>query len=537
MSVVEDLVRIHERLATARAPWESEWQSLSRLVLPNQGSFTSRQSPGARRDRFSYDDTAKLALQRFSAAVEGFLAPRTQRWHGLSATDPALNADPAVARYFEDVTNILFGARYAAAANFSSALGGCIQSLGAFGTAALWAGEDMGRGLWYRHVPLAEVFIEQDDRGRIVRVHRRFELTAQQAASAFGAAALPQAIRGALDAGRSDTFTFVQMIGPRDEHRASRPLDRLFPLVSYTVHLDSKMLIRENGFSTMPLIVSRYATADGETYGRSVAMAAKSTILMLQEIKRSYVRAMHKTVDPPLLVADDGVFGAPTTVPGGLNYGGLDAQGQPRVRPLGDGANLIFVERLLDGERSAVNDAFLINLFEVLRESGSDRMTATEVLERVREKGVLLTPTIGRQEAELLGPLIERELDILARAGQLPVMPPVLEEARGEYAIVYTNPLSKAQRASEAAGFFRLVDALGQMAQFAGPEVFDIIDQDAAARMLADVNAVPPTVLNAPDVVAAIRDARAQQQEAAALAEAAPKLAQAEKLMAEAQRV
>ena len=44
-------------------------------------------------------------------------------------------------------------------------------------------------------------------------------------------------------------------------------------------------------------------------------------------------------------------------------------------------------------------------------------MTATEVLERAREKGALLAPTMGRQQSEALGPMIEREIDILVECG------------------------------------------------------------------------------------------------------------------------
>ena len=52
--------------------------------------------------------------------------------------------------------------------------------------------------------------------------------------------------------------------------------------------------------------------------------------------------------------------------------------------------------------------------------TGSERgawppqMTATEVIERTNEKGILLAPTIGRQQSEYLGPMIERELDRIA---------------------------------------------------------------------------------------------------------------------------
>ena len=78
-------------------------------------------------------------------------------------------------------------------------------------------------------------------------------------------------------------------------------------------------------------------------------------------------------------------------------------------------------------------------------------MTATEVIERTTEKGILLAPTVGRQQSEYLGPLIERELDLLAQMRLLDPMPPQLRErAPRIYETVYTSPLSRAARAQEA---------------------------------------------------------------------------------------
>src|SRR4029077_1707786 len=101
-------------------------------------------------------------------------------------------------------------------------------------------------------------------------------------------------------------------------------------------------------------------------------------------------------------------------------------------------------------ERTLIGDAFLVTLFQILTET--PQMTATEVIERTNEKGILLAPTVGRQQSEYLGPMIERELDVLGAQGLLPPMPPRLKEAKGEYQVVYTSPFSRAMRAQEAAG-------------------------------------------------------------------------------------
>jgi hypothetical protein len=53
---------------------------------------------------------------------------------------------------------------------------------------------------------------------------------------------------------------------------------------------------------------------------------------------------------------------------------------------------------------------FLVSLFKVLSEHPN--MTATQVIELVNEKGMLVAPTLGRQHTEYVGGMVERELDL-----------------------------------------------------------------------------------------------------------------------------
>jgi hypothetical protein len=178
-------------------------------------------------------------------------------------------------------------------------------------------------------------------------------------------------------------------------------------------------------------------------------------------------------------------------------------------------------KEMMDDERVVINDAFLVTLFQILVETPT--MTATEVLERTREKGILLAPTIGRQQSEYLGPLIEREIDLLSRQRLLPPMPPLLREAQGEYKVEYDSPLSRAQRAEEAAGLMRTLEtALNAVNITQDPAPLDLINWDIALREIADIQAVPERWLNSMEQVEAIRAGRAQQQQMQTMIQAAP---------------
>ncbi|HSH83868.1 MAG TPA: portal protein, partial [Guyparkeria sp.] len=186
---------------------------------------------------------------------------------------------------------------------------------------------------------------------------------------------------------------------------------------------------------------------------------------------------------------DDGQVGTFSLRSGAINPGGVNAQGRPLVHPLPTG-NLAVGADLMEQERLAINDAFLVTLFQILVESHT--MTATEVLERAREKGMLLAPTAGRLEAEFLGPLIQRELDVLGQLGMLPEPPPVLAQAGAQYTVEYDNPMARMVRSENAAGFMRSLEtALGIAERTGDPSPLDWFNFDEAIPAIQEIHGAP----------------------------------------------
>jgi hypothetical protein len=176
-----------------------------------------------------------------------------------------------------------------------------------------------------------------------------------------------------------------------------------------------------------------------------------------------------------------------------------------------------------------------VTLFQILVET--PQMTATEVMERTREKGILLAPTIGRQQSEYLGPLIEREVDLLVRQGLMPPPPPALLEAQGEYRVEYDSPLSRAQRAEEVAGIMRTIETtLGVVNVTQNPEPLDHFDWDAIVPEIAEIQAVPQRWMRAMDQVQALRRGRQQQAEQQQAVNAMPGVAAMTKAQAVAEK-
>lgn len=533
----DDLIRTYNDLKGKRGTWESHWEEIAERILPRQIGFVGERTDGEKKTQKVFDSKPMIALERFAAVMDSMLTPRQSRWHNLRTTDENLNRDFAVQDWFYQVNNILYAARYSPKANFAGQNSERWISTGAFGTGCIFTDFEPGVGLRYRCVNLRDLFLLENHQGAIDTVYRCFKYTARQAAQRFGAEALPESIRKCLDDVRRqhDSFEFIHCVKPRTDYDPERADARGKPWASYYVAVKDRQIVSEGGYTSFPYSVSRYVTAPDEVYGRSPAMAALPDIKMLNEMSKTDIRAVHKLIDPPILLHDDGILGGGAMTvnmrPGGLNIGGVDRNGRPLIQPFGTGARVDIAEAKMEQRRAAIDDAFLVTLFQILVET--PRMTATEALIRAQEKGMLLTPTMGRQQSEALGPLIERELDLLAFHRVLPPMPRALIEAGGEYEIVYDSPMSRMQRAEELVGVQRTMELLAPFAQI-DPTVLDIFDRDELARLTAEVSGVPTPVLRSPEALQKLRADRAAQEQEAMMMQAAQPLAGAMKDVAQA---
>lgn len=531
-SRADDILRRLDGMVTQRAVFDTHWTEIAQRVLPRADHFTSMRQPGDKRTELVFDATAGLALERFSAAMESMLTPRTQRWHKLRVEDEALNESPAVRNYLDQVTQVLFSVRYAPGANFASQANEVYMSLGAFGTGGMFVDELLGKGIRYRSVPLAEMYIGENHQGVIDSVFRKFPMTLRQFAQRFGRDKLSEKQKGLLERSPDQTIDVVHAVQPREEVEYGRKDRRGMPYASCYINFETRELVDEGGYHKMPYAVGRYVTGPKEVYGRSPAMTVLPDIKMLNEMSKTVIRAAHKQVDPPLLLQDDGALQAFDLRPGALNYGGVDEQGRQLVHALQTGARTDIGLDMMEQRRKVINDAFLVTLFQILVDA--PQMTATEAMLRAQEKGALLAPTMGRQQSEFLGPLIEREIDILARAGALPPMPRELLQAGGEVEVEYVSPLNRAQRADEGVAILRTLESIAPLAQI-DPAVMMVFDPEAVARELADINGVPMKVMRSREQIEAMQAQQVAQQQAAALLQAAPVVGKTMRDLAQAQ--
>lgn len=526
----ERIISLFNRASSNRGNWESHWEEIAERILPSyKGYFNSRwTTKGEKRTQELFDSTGQIALNRFASILDSLLTPRNQKWHRLTATDPELNKNREVKAYFDEVNKILFKYRYAPMANFAAQNQSNYVSLGAFGSGSLFIDDLQGTpgtfqpGIRYKHTNLGETYFLENHQGIVDTVIRHFRMTARQAYQKWGDK-IGEKMKGDLNSNPEREHYFLHAIEPNKNFDPERADYRGMPYSSTYVVKSDKTILEVGGYNTMPYAISRYQQAPNEVYGRGPAMSVLPALKTLNEQKKTLLKQGHRAVDPVLLAHDDGVLDNINMKPGAINFGGVDANGRPLVQALPTGNPMVGAD-LMDMERQVINDTFLVTIFQILTETPA--MTATEVMERTREKGILLAPTIGRQQSEYLGPMIEREIDVLARQNLLPEMPPILIEAGADFEIEYDSPLSRAQRAEEASGLMRTVEATLNIVNVTqNPAPLDHFNWDVIVPELSEINAVPIRWTRSIEEVQAIRKARSEAAEQRQATEMAPSMA------------
>jgi Bacteriophage head to tail connecting protein len=516
------VLQLFERERSKRGNWETHWQEIAERYWPQQSRLFVGQKDsgiqGEKRNEYIFDSTPVMSLNRFGAIVDSLLTPRNTTWHRLAPVDDiALTNDRNIQLYFDQVNRILFRQRYSPKANFASQNQLTYKMLGAYGNSALYIDALKGKGekgLRYKNVHLCEIWFLENHQGIVDTAIRESRVFPRQIIQWFGIENTPDAVVEMAKAGEKDAWIYLyHCVKPREDVDFGRRDARGKRFASYYVIGGQTMrhLLEEGGYDCFPYAISRYEQVPNEVYGRSPAMDCLPATKTLNEEKKAMLKQGHRTVDPVLLAHDDGVLDNFSLTPGAINPGGVTADGRPLIHTLPIG-NVQAGKEMMDDERDLIKSSFLVDLFQILEET--PEMTATEVLERIKEKGILLTPVLGRQESEYLGPMVERELSILTNLHLLPPAPKRLKDAGGEYQLVYDSPLSRSQKAESAAGLMRTVENCIQVAQQAqDPSMLDYFNWDAIIPEYSEINAVPARWLNSSEKIKQIRANRQQQQQ------------------------
>lgn len=526
---IEQLKRRYDSLKsqTERTNCEAHWQEVAELIAPRKLDFVGMRTPGQKQMNRVYDSTGVHCNDLLAAGLHGMATNPASKWFSLRLVgekvlgpdnqETDINQVPAVQKYLASVEEVMWARVYQPGTNFTTALHETYLDLGAFGSAVMFVGQRDDGGLLFEPRALAECVFAENSEGRVDTVFRKTKYTVRQMMQMAKRPDNPDGwtvsdtVRQRYEEQKYDEPVWViHAVYPRAERDPLKKDRGNMPWASCYFEHEACHLLEMDGFPEFPYLTPRWSKYAGEVYGRSPGMTALPDVKMLQAMMLTVIKAAQKAVDPPMWLRDDGVVGQTRTIPGGINYWRGNPSDGVMMMPV-DVRGLPVTLDMMENLRNRIRTTFFV---DVLQFTSDADMTATEVMQRTAERMRLLGPLIGRLEAELLGPMVERIFGILNRLGLLPKAPKEIEDK--EFTVEYVSPIATAQKQVSANG---IMQAMGVVAGVVGPEGAMMLAQrkinlDKVVDWAWDLFNNPPDLLKDED---ALDEADEKQQAAEAM--------------------
>jgi len=486
-----DYIQKYETLKGVRNQWQSLWDDISLYVCPAKDVKSI--------ERKVYDSTALWAREQLASGLQGLILNEAVPWFELEASvvtneELDIGKKEAVKLWQQQTRDILIKAFNHAGANFYHQMHEFFLTLVAYGTAIFYIEENPSSPyfVFFKNIPLEECFIEDNERGFVDTMYRKFKMTGKVAAEKFTE---EKKYKEALLKGAEEDIEILHAVTP-----AFGVKDGSY--TSVYIDLGSQKIIKTGRYNIFPFFVTRWNKDITTPYGFSPASYIMQNIKLLNQLCKIWVDYILKRTNPTLLVPKTGYFLPLNTAPGAINFY-INEMAAP-IKPLYELEDIAPSMQEQNNCREIIAKAFCLDLFHI---QTNKEMTATEVQARNDERMKMLSPVVGRLEAELLNPLILAIYKIYQNYNVLPQL-----QIDIELNIEYISPLIRAQKA----GSYRVVERLIMFLQQAGigniyPQVFDKIDFDKAVDLFCDLNGVQPSILRTTDEIETIRAQRQQQ--------------------------
>lgn len=501
---------------TERSNFENIWQNAAEYCSPPNNNVNVVQTAGERKPSNRYIDVGIRSNRIFTSGLSSHLIPAGARFFNYGTTDPLLKRNDEVLRYFTDATAITYDVLNAS--NFFQEFTKCLSHLGYIGTSCILAEPAPApRYVNFRSHYINSYYIAEDAFGRVDTVYFELKMTARQVMQMFPETASPKIVECSKNPKKcDDMFTIIHAIEPRMDYRVGSLKRDDRPISSCYVEMDTKNILKEDGYYEMPYAIGRFYQATNEKYGRSPALECLSTLSMLNSMEQTRIMTAERVSNPPWLLPNDGSVRRVSNASGSISYWNAgNPSSKPEQQIVRD--NVGVNDATIQVKNVEIEDAFFMPLFNPL--INRVNMTATESSQRMNIALQNLVPSIGRLTHELMNPLFTRVYNILERQGLFPEMPEVLRTSKGTIGISFNSKATQAIKQLELAGTYQTLESITFLSQFPGAEnILDNFNLDEIARTTAEANSVPTTLVNSKRNVDKMRqDRAAQQQEAQAM--------------------
>jgi hypothetical protein len=508
---IENIIKRYERLEQNKKHFNDAWEDARKYASPNSPPIYGKAKWVSEKERDNYDSTAELAARNLASVVMTSSTPPDQKWINFKNFDEeAVEGDFEALEYIDYVEDIVIEALNSS--NFYIKKYEFDKYRIVFGTGVMFVEEGKGnKDLNFRTIHIADVALAEDSEGYVDSVYRTFYMPIRDLVQKFGLNNLSREVKDKYEHNPFEEIKCLHCVYPRNDDERERDSKGDFkktsenlPYTDIWIEYETQHKIEEGGFRTFPFVVSRWEKEVGDVYGHGPVMDALADIKTLNRMERSKVQLAEKINNPPKIIIG-AEKGEVDFTPAATNHFDEDVE----VKDLVSGANYPVTSDMVQNKIETINQAMYVNQFQSLDRRADKEMTAAEVdairLEALR----ILAPVLGRNQPEILHPLMIRVLDILDASGRLPPQPEGIQ-----LVLEPVNELTRAMKMSEVNAVRSVIMHTAQMAEI-NPEVIDNINFDAAYELLKDATGIPNSISNSEEDIKAIREGRAKQQQEA----------------------
>ncbi len=498
--------------------WKPFFQELADFIQPRKRDMIVSKitTPTTYPEAALYDSTAVRANLTFARGMMNLMTPAGMPWFTFSAPS-FLQDNDKVKQWFQECTEIAQDA--IAASNFYTAELEDLLDYGAYGTSAMYCEEGNDTLLNFQNFSIGTYAIAENDECKVDTIYREYPMTPRQMRQKFGLESLSVEVQAFFakddDTRQDQPIRILHCIEPRWEYDPTKNDGANKPVSSVYLELKTKKVLRNSGFSEMPVMVSRYLKWGDEPYGWAPSWAVLPDAKQANYLEK-HTDALAEVIAWPRLLVPDTHEGQIDIRASGVTYYSPQVGGAKPEEWLTGGRQEASIERI-QAKRKAIEEAYFVDLFQMFS-TQQRAITAYEASLLNGEKLSLLTATSSSRNTEHYNPLLHRVWGILIRSGSFPTIPDELiqRDVSGnafipDPLISYNSKIALAIKAVETNGWLELMQTQVPIWQIR-PDLLDNFDIDEIQRDIARNNGMPASWLMDVDLRDKQREARAQQQ-------------------------
>jgi len=508
--LAETICKKYDTLDGKKGTLKSTLQEICDYMMPYRATAQTTMEAGQQKMQSIYDGTAIQALTICANGLYGHLTNPATPFFALTARRKELSDQTEVKDWLREVSERMHDAINMS--NFSMAAHELYTDLPAFGTGILYLGKVMTRRnkrriLNFKTYDVSRAVIEEDADGEVDTVIRQEQLSVRACIQAWGDQCSEEIQKQYDKDGKEEKVSILHAAYPRNDRNPDKWDKKNKLWASLYVEKDTLNQLDEGGFDEFPYFVPRWSTTAGEAYGAGPGILALSEAKMIGEFSKSNIKLHQKRSDPPILVPDEMSLYPKRFIAGGVTY----YKGTKPEYMLGPQMTQFDLE-YENQRRDFIRSVFFADLFTLLAQQPRTK-TATEVLELVEERLVLLGPTLGRLQSELFDPMLARVFWMMMRGDELgSYLPPPPKALIGQSLdIMYISKLAMAMRTFETKAAMQSLQFAKMLAED-DPSVMDNFDTDKITRGVAERFGTPTIFMNPDYKVRQIRAARATKE-------------------------